>query len=131
MLGTARGWAPSPGHVCRGAPAVGAHTKAPSTAGWGGAVCPCQAAQRLKRCCPDPLCIAGRSSGRPPAPHSRLDRSAFEVAVADAAELLRAQLGSVGWLAGWLVGHALQSFKCPLSIPASWPHLPLLFGQLG
>lgn len=34
---------------------------------------------------------AGRSSGRPPAP-GRLDRAAFELAVADAAELLQSQL---------------------------------------
>ncbi|PSC72587.1 hypothetical protein C2E20_4122 [Micractinium conductrix] len=37
----------------------------------------------------------GRSGGRAPVPHSRLDRAAFEVAVADAAELLQAQLNSV------------------------------------
>ena len=34
----------------------------------------------------------GRSSGRAPAP-GRLDRAAFELAVADAAELLEEQLG--------------------------------------
>jgi hypothetical protein len=40
---------------------------------------------------------AGRtSSGRPPAP-GRLDRAAFEAAVADAADLLQLQLRWAGW----------------------------------
>lgn len=40
---------------------------------------------------PSPPHLAGRSGGRPPAP-GRLDRAAFELAVADAAELLQSQL---------------------------------------
>lgn len=48
------------------------------------------------------VCFTGRSSGRPPAP-GQLDRAAFELAVADATELLQAQLrwGSV-WAAAML-----------------------------
>lgn len=66
----------------------------------GGAILP----RRPQRhpCASLPARAAGRSSGRPPAPSSRLDRSAFEVAVADAAELLQAQLRSVGGPAGRL-----------------------------